>query len=102
MGKVSGKSVNTDILREGLGKSCILAVDESNSQIKAVALSDNSFKDNELFKDLLKGIEDRISQVSADGAYDSKDCYKICKDKGIKFVVPPRKNAVIERAWKLS
>ena len=78
-------------------KKLHLAVDESNSQIKSVVLSDNSFKDNELFEDLLTGIEDRISQVSADGAYDSKESYKICKDKGIKFVVPPRKNAVIER-----
>ena len=78
-------------------KKLHLAVDESNSQIKSVVLSDNSFKDNELFEDLLTGIDNRIDQISADGAYDSKDCYKICKDKGIKFVVPPRRNAVIER-----
>ena len=74
-----------------------LAVDESNSQVKAVVLSDNSFKDHELFEDLLKGIDNRINQISADGAYDSKDCYNICKDSGIKFVVHPRRNAIIER-----
>jgi len=68
-----------------------LAVDESNSQIKSVVLSDNSFKDSELFEDLLKGIDDKISQISSDGAYDSRDCYNICKDKGIKFIVPRRK-----------
>ena len=78
-------------------KKLHLAVDESNSQIKSVVLSDNSFKDNELFEDLLTGIDDRINQVSADGAYDSRSCYNICKDKGIKLVVPPRKDAVIER-----
>ena len=78
-------------------KKLHLAVDESNSQIKAVVLSDNSFKDNELFEDLLTGIDNRISQISADGAYDSRDCYNICKDSGIKLVVPPRRNAVIER-----
>ena len=74
-------------------KKLHLAVDESNSQIKSVVLSDNSFKDNELFEDLLTGVDDRISQVSADGAYDSRSCYNICKDKG----VPPRRGAVIER-----
>ena len=78
-------------------KKLHLAVDESNSQIKSVSLSDHSFKDNELFEDLLEGIDDKISQVSADGAYDSRSCYNICKDKGIKLVVPPRRNAVIER-----
>ena len=78
-------------------KKLQLAVDESNSQIKSVVLSDNSFKDNELFEDLLTGVDDRINQVSADGAYDSRSCYNICKDKGIKLVVPPRKDAVIER-----
>ena len=78
-------------------KKLHLAVDDSNSQIKSVVLSDNSFKDNELFEDLLTSIDDKISQVSADGAYDSRNCYNICKGKGIKLVVPPRKNAVIER-----
>ena len=72
-------------------KKLHLAVDESNSQIESVVLSDNSFKDNELFEDLLTGVDDRINQVSADGAYDSRSCYNICKDKGIKLVVPPRK-----------
>ena len=78
-------------------KKLHLAVDESNSQIKSVVLSDNSFKDNELFEDLLTVVDDRISQVSADGAYDSRSCYNICKDKGIKLVVPPRKTAVIQK-----
>ena len=78
-------------------KKLHLAVDESNSQIESVVLSDNSFKDNELFEDLLDSVDDRIRQVSADGAYDSRNCYNICKGKGIKLVVPPRKNAVIER-----
>ena len=78
-------------------KKLHLAVDESNSQIESVVLSDNSFKDNELFEDLLDSVDDKISQVSADGAYDSRNCYDICKGKGINLVVPPRKNAVIER-----
>ena len=45
----------------------------------------------------MTSIDNGISQISADGAYDSKDCYKICKDKGIKFAVPPRKDGVIEK-----
>ena len=78
-------------------KKLHLAVDESSSEIKAFALSDHSFKDSELLGDLVKGCDGKISQISADGAYDCKDCYKIAKDRNIKLVVPPRKGAVIER-----
>jgi hypothetical protein len=31
--------------------------------------------------------------VSADGAYDTKDCHKLLKRKGCKLTIPPRKNA---------
>jgi hypothetical protein len=31
--------------------------------------------------------------VSADGAYDTKDCHKLLKRKGSKPTIPPRKNA---------
>ncbi len=78
-------------------KKLHLAVDESNSDVKSVALSDSSFKDSELFEELITGIDDSISQVSADGAYDSKNCYIISEAKGIKLVVPPRKTAVIQK-----
>ena len=74
-----------------------LGVDESNSQIKAVVLSDNSLKDNEVFKDIVTGIEGKICQISADGAYDSRDCYSISEAQGIKLVVLPRKGAVIKK-----
>ena len=78
-------------------KKLHLAVDESNSQIKSVALSDSSFKDNELFEELITGVDQSISQGSADEAYDSKNCYNISEAKGIKLVVPPRKTAVIQK-----
>ena len=60
-------------------------------------MSDNSFKDSELLEDLVKVCDEKIKQISADGAYDGKDCYKTVKDRNIKLVVPPRKGAVIER-----
>ncbi len=78
-------------------KKLHLAVDESNSQIKASVLSDNSVKDNEVFEELLTGYEDEIGQVSVDGAYDCKNCYQFTSDRSIKLVAPPRKNAVIKR-----
>ena len=36
-----------------------------------------------------------LDQVSADGAYDSKDCYEYLQQRRVKAVIPPRKDAVI-------
>ena len=63
----------------------------------AVVLSDNSFKDNEVFEDLVDGVDGEINQISADGAYDSKNCYSKSNDEGIYLVTPPRRGAVIKK-----
>ena len=70
-----------------------LAVDASNNQIISAALTTNSFKDNQLFDELIDEIPEGINQVSADGAYDSKDCYSKAKERGFKPVFPPRRGA---------
>ena len=36
----------------------------------------SDIKDNEVFKDLLEQVEEPINQISADGAYDSFECYR--------------------------
>ena len=60
-------------------------------------MSDNSFKDNAVFEDLVTDLQGKINQISSDGAYDSQHCYHISQDQGIKLVVLPRKGAVIEK-----
>lgn len=35
----------------------------------------NSFKDSQLLADLLDQVEGEVRKVSADGAYDSRNCY---------------------------
>lgn len=74
-----------------------LAIDSSNNQIISAALSTNSFKDNQLFEDLIDGIPGQIDQVSADGAYDSKDCYVKAEERNFKPVFPPRKGARLKK-----
>jgi len=36
-------------------------------------------------------------QVSADGAYDSRDCYDALPERGARATIPPRKGA---RIWR--
>ncbi len=73
-----------------------LAIDSGNNQIVSAALSTNDFKDNELFSDLIDNVPGEINQVSADGAYDSKDCYYKAKQKNFFPAIPPRRGAKLK------
>jgi len=74
-----------------------LAVDESTSEIVAVLMTSNDIGDGEILPDLLKQIDDTIDQLSADGAYDTKGCYRAVMARDAKATIPPRENA---RPWK--
>lgn len=74
-----------------------LAVDEADGEILSMSLTENSFKDNELFEDLLSGLEDVISDTSADGAYDAKNVWDFCEEYDINPLIPPKKNAVLKQ-----
>ena len=72
-----------------------LALDESTSEVLASVVSTNDFKDNQILDDLLDQIDDPIQQVSADGAYDSRDCYASIDQRQARAAIPPRKDAKI-------
>ena len=72
-----------------------LAVDEATHEFVAVVVSTNSFKDSQLLPDLLEQVEDEISQVSADGAYDSRNCYDAIRQREAQAAIPPQKRAKI-------
>ena len=78
-------------------KKLHLCVNESNSEIISASFTDNSFKDNEVFKEMLEGMESQVSKVSGDGAYDAQECWDFCHSRGIKGIFPPRKGAKIKK-----
>ena len=78
-------------------KKLHLCVNESNSEIISASFTDNSFKDNEVFKEMLEGMESKVSKVSGDGAYDAQECWDFCHSRGIKGIFPPRKGAKIKK-----
>ena len=73
-----------------------LGVDEATGEVVAAAVSTNSFKDSQLLPDLLEQVEGELSQVSADGAYDSRNCYDAIGERGARAAIPPQKRA---RIW---
>jgi Transposase DDE domain len=72
-----------------------LAVDEQTGEILATEVTLNDKRDGQLLEPLLKKIEQEIKQVSADGAYDQKDCYETLQKHHAKAIIPPRKDAKI-------
>lgn len=72
-----------------------LALDESTGEILAVVASGNDTADCEVLSLLLEQIEDEIEQVTADGAYDTRNCYEDIEQRKAKAVIPPRKGAKI-------
>ena len=74
-----------------------LCVNESNSEIISASFTDNTYKDNEVFKEILEGLETQVSKAGGDGAYDAKECWDFCHFHGIEGVFPPRKGARIAR-----
>ena len=73
-----------------------LSVSESTNQILSVVLTDNSFKDSEVFEELMVGIDADITQTTGDGAYDAKNCWNWAAQNKVRAVFPPRKGARIK------
>ncbi len=72
-----------------------IGVDEATMEFVAVVVSTNSFKDSQLLPDLLEQVEDELSQVSADGAYDSRNCYDLIRVREARAAILPRDGAKI-------
>ena len=85
-----------DITREGLGRSCTYVW--MNQTVISASLTDHSIKDNEVFEEMLEGLESKVSQVSGDGAYDAWKLWNYCEFHGIKGIFEKGQN---KEAWKL-
>jgi IS5 family transposase len=72
-----------------------IGVDEATHEFVAAVVSTNDFKDSQLLEDLLEQIADEIQQVSADGAYDSRNCYDLIRERAARAAIPPRDGAKI-------
>lgn len=74
-----------------------LGIDETTGEIISAVVTTNDYHDSQVLGDLLDGVKDQISQVSTDGAYDTKSCYEHIEQKEARAVIPPRKNAKIQQ-----
>ncbi len=73
-----------------------LGVNERTGEIVAQMLTGRETTDDAMLRPLLDQVEEVVSQVTTDGAYDSSDCYSAILARGAEPVIPPDVDA---RDW---
>jgi hypothetical protein len=74
-----------------------LAIDPETHEIQAAVVSEPGVTDAEAVPSLLEQVENPIEGVGADGAFDQREVYQELERRGAKAVIPPRRDAVIQR-----
>jgi DDE family transposase len=70
-----------------------LGVDQASSEILAVEMTDHETLDRRVMPALIEHVEEPLTQVSADGAYDYKQCYQAIAARAARATIPPRADA---------
>jgi len=72
-----------------------LAVDMDTHETMRAEVSLVNVGDSKVLPTLLNPLRRKVAAISADGAYDTKNCYETLKNKGCTPLIPPRKNAAL-------
>jgi IS5 family transposase len=72
-----------------------VGVDEGSGEVVAAVVTTNSSHDSQVLPDLLGQVDENLTQVSGDGAYDRRGCYDAIRQRGARAAIPPQHNAKI-------
>ncbi|WP_147262229.1 transposase, partial [Acinetobacter baumannii] len=64
-------------------------------EIQAVEVTTCQYGDAEMLQPLLDQIDEPIASVTADGAYDTVNCYDAILKRQANVIIPPRSNAAL-------
>jgi transposase len=70
-------------------KKIHVALDLSTMQIQTFEYTKSNTNDCEMIPSLCSKIKGKVKSIRADGAYDTKDLYKIAEAWGAKAIIPP-------------
>lgn len=73
------------------------AVDPRSGECMAVVITDEKGADPSQLPSLLENTPRSVKKAYADGAYDTLDCRRSLKRRGIEDVIPPRKTAKLRK-----
>jgi Transposase DDE domain len=74
-----------------------LAINPDTHEIEAETMTENSCDDAGQTDDLLDQVKAKVGKFYGDGAYDQRKVYKTLKNRRIKPIIPPRRNAKISQ-----
>ncbi|MBF0231515.1 MAG: transposase [Desulfamplus sp.] len=74
-----------------------LAINETTREIVASTLTTNKKGDPSQVAPLLDQMEEDISKMKADGAYDRASVYHVLSEQGIQGIFPPGKDAILSK-----
>jgi hypothetical protein len=77
-----------------------IAVDTNTHEIVAAELSLSNVTDAEVLPNLLKQTRRKISEISGDGAYDTRNCHDAIRIKRAVPLIPPREGALFKKLIK--
>ena len=74
-----------------------VSIDASTQQIVTALITDKDVVDGRMLPHQLRQVQAAVERVYADGAYDTRLCYKAIDQKGARAIIPPRKGSTL---WK--
>jgi len=74
-----------------------LAMDADEQTILSAVMTESVRLDGNYMPGLIDQIDGPIDQITGDGAYDKKACYRIAHVRGAKAVFPPQHDAIVQR-----
>ena len=72
-----------------------IGMDAATQQVSAALITNRDVVDPRVLPKLLKQVEGSIERVYADGAYDSRECYRAIHKRQAQAVIPPRKGSTM-------
>lgn len=70
-----------------------IGIDADSQQVIAALTTNRDVVDPRVLPCLLKQVETAVGRVTADGAYDSRECYRAIHKLGAQAIIPPRKGS---------
>lgn len=72
-----------------------LGIDAVSGEIVAAVVTTNNYTDGQILPDLFDQIDEKVKELTGDGAYDKRNCYDTIRDRGATATIPPQRNAKI-------
>lgn len=97
LGEGEWKTLRHGQSRHQVWRKLHITLDADNQLILSALMTDSVRLDGNYLRPLVESISGNIKQITGDGAYDKKACYRVAYERGAKAVFPPQHNAIVQR-----